>query len=174
MAAPRESGDHQGSGVIDWRFARFGDLAPREIHDLYRARAAAFVVEQDCAFQDLDGADPECWHLLGHEGAELVAYCRLVPPGVKFAEPSIGRVVTTHAARGTGRGRALMEEALACAEKLWQGRPIRIGAQHRLERFYEDFGFVTSSAPYDEDGILHVEMLRPAGRVKEGRGQTVG
>ena len=160
--------------MIDWRFARFDELSPREIHDLYRARAAVFVVEQGCAFQDLDGADPECWHLLGHEGSELVAYARLVPPGVKFAEPSIGRVVTTQAARGTGRGRALMAEALARAEKLWPGRPIRIGAQHRLERFYEEFGFVTSSAPYDEDGILHVEMVRPAGRAKQGRGQTVG
>jgi len=168
---------------MEWRFARFDDLAPREIHDLYRARVAAFVVEQDCVFQDLDGVDPECWHLLGFspsprgEGrgeGELVAYCRLVPPGVKFPEPSIGRVVTTQAARGTGRGRALMAEALARAEKLWPGRAIRIGAQHRLERFYEDFGFVTSSAPYDEDGILHVEMVRPAGRVEEGRGQTVG
>ena len=173
--------------MIEWRFARFDDLSPREIHDLYRARAAAFVVEQDCAFQDLDGVDPECWHLLGYSGAmppsplgegrdegELIAYCRLVPPGVKFPEPSIGRVVTTQAARGTGRGRALMAEALACVEKLWPGRGIRIGAQHRLERFYGEFGFVTTSAPYDEDGILHVEMLRPAGRVKEGRGQTVG
>jgi ElaA protein len=159
--------------VIDWRFARFDELSPREIHDLYRARAAAFVVEQNCAFQDLDGVDPECWHLLGYEG-ELLAYARLVPPGVKFDEPSIGRVVTTQAARGTGRGRALMKEALARAEKLWPGRPIRIGAQHRLERFYEDFGFVTTSAPYDEDGILHVEMVRPAGRAREGRGETVG
>ncbi|HEX3097587.1 MAG TPA: GNAT family N-acetyltransferase [Usitatibacter sp.] len=160
--------------MIDWRFARFDELSPREVHDLYRARIAAFVVEQDCVFQDLDGVDPECWHLLGYEGTELVAYCRLVPPGVKYPEPSIGRVVTTQAARGTGRGRALMAEALARAEKLWPGRPIRIGAQQRLERFYEDFGFVTASAPYDEDGILHVEMVRPAGRVKEGRGQTVG
>lgn len=159
--------------MIDWRFARFDELSPREIHDLYRARAAAFVVEQNCAFQDLDGVDPECWHLLGYEG-ELLAYARLVPPGVKFDEPSIGRVVTTQAARGTGRGRALMKEALARAEKLWPGRPIRIGAQHRLERFYEDFGFVTTSAPYDEDGILHVEMVRPAGRAREGRGETVG
>ena len=159
--------------MIDWRFARFDELSPREIHDLFRARAAAFVVEQNCAFQDLDGVDPECWHLLGYEG-ELLAYARLVPPGVKFDEPSIGRVVTTQAARGTGRGRALMKEALARAEKLWPGRPIRIGAQHRLERFYEDFGFVTASAPYDEDGILHVEMVRPAGRAREGRGETVG
>jgi ElaA protein len=98
--------------------------------------------------------------LLGHQGTELVAYCRLVPPGVKYAEPSIGRVATTQAARRTGRGRELMREALARAGELWPGRAIRIGAQQRLERFYEDFGFVTSSAPYDEDGIPHIEMLR--------------
>jgi ElaA protein len=155
--------------MINWRLARFEDLTAREIHDLFQARASVFVVEQNCAFQDLDGVDPECWHLLGHlpsprpspkgEG-ELVAYCRLVPPGVKYAEPSIGRVVTTQAARRTGLGRTLMREALARAGELWPGRAIRIGAQQRLERFYEDFGFVTSSAPYDEDGIPHIEMLR--------------
>jgi len=169
--------------VIAWRCARFGELSPREIHDLYRARAAAFVVEQDCAFQDIDGIDPECWHVLGYrpsplgEGrdeGELVAYCRLVPPGVKYAEPSIGRVVTAQAARGTGRGRELMREALALAGKLWPGRAIRIGAQHRLERFYEEFGFVAVSAPYDEDGIVHVEMVLPAARVPGRSGETVG
>lgn len=160
--------------MIAWHFARFDELAPREIHDLYRARAEVFVVEQGCPFQDLDGADPECWHLLGRSGGELVAYCRLVPPGVKFDEPSIGRVITTAGARGSGRGRELMREALARAERLWPGRPIRIGAQHRLERFYRDFGFVTDSAPYDEDGIPHVEMVRPAIRVKDGSGEIVG
>lgn len=159
--------------MIAWRFARFDDLAARDVHDLYQARAAAFVVEQDCVFQDLDGADPECWHLLGRRGHELIAYCRLVPPGVKFAEPSIGRVVTTQAARGTGIGRLLMREALARAGELWPGRAIRIGAQHRLERFYTQFGFVTASAPYDEDGILHVEMLRPAARVADRSGQAI-
>ena len=146
--------------MIAGRLARFEDLTAREIHDLFQARSAVFVVEQNCAFQDLDGVDPECWHLLGHRGTELVAYCRLVPPGVKYAEPSIGRVVTTQAARRTGRGRELMREALARAEQLWPGRALRIGAQQRLERFYEDFGFVASSAPYDEDGIPHIEMLR--------------
>ena len=160
--------------MIAWRFARFDDLAPRDVHDLFRARAAAFVVEQGCVFQDVDGADPECWHLLGRSAGELFAYCRLVPPGIKFAEPSIGRVVTTEAARGTGLGRILMREALARAEALWPGRPIRIGAQARLERFYEEFGFVTASAPYDEDGIVHVEMVRPATQPAGRGGETVG
>ena len=155
--------------AIDWRCARFEELTPREVHDLFQARAAVFVVEQACAFQDVDGLDPDCWHLLGRlpspqpspkgEG-ELMAYCRLIPPGVKYAEASIGRVVTTASARGTGLGRVLMREALAKTQALWPGQPVRIGAQHYLKRFYEGHGFAQSSEPYDEDGILHIEMVR--------------
>jgi ElaA protein len=148
--------------MMDWRFAPFAELTPREIHDLYQVRAAAFIVEQDCVFQDVDGVDPECWHLLGSRAGILVAYCRLLPAGAKFAEPSIGRVVTTQAVRGSGMGRELMLEALRRADKLWPGRAIRIGAQQHLERFYTDLGFAVASQPYDEDGILHIEMLRPA------------
>jgi ElaA protein len=148
--------------MISWRFAPFDKLAPREVHDLFQARAAVFVLEQKCAFQDIDGFDPQCWHLLGRGGGELTAYCRIVPPGIKFPEPSIGRVLTTGAARGTGAGRELMREAVARINALWPGRGIRIGAQRYLERFYGDFGFLRSSEPYDEDGIVHIEMLRAA------------
>jgi ElaA protein len=159
MAPPGEGGRAKSDGVIEWRFAPFGELTPREVHDLFRARAAIFIVEQKCLFQDLDGVDPQCWHLLGYEGESLAAYCRFVPAGLKYPEPSIGRVVTTAAARGTGRGRELMREALARADTLWPGQAIRIGAQRHLDRFYAGFGFVVASEPYDEDGIMHVEML---------------
>ena len=141
---------------------------------MLQARSAAFVVEQSCVFLDIDGADPVCWHLVGYRGKELVASARLVPPGTKFAEPSIGRVVTTSAVRGTGLGRELMREALAQAEKLWPRQAIRIGAQRHLERFYASLGFVTASEPYDEDGILHIEMVRPASTIPDRAGQTVG
>jgi ElaA protein len=149
---------------VSWRFARFADLAPQEIHDLYRLRVDVFIVEQDCVFQDVDGVDPQCWHLLGYapappgEGRELVAYCRFIPPGVKFPEPSIGRVITARPVRGTGMGRVLMREAMKRAQGLWPGQALRIGAQAHLERFYNEFGFTKSSEPYDEDGILHIEM----------------
>ena len=159
--------------MIEWRFAPFAELTPREVHDLFQARAAAFVVEQSCVFQDVDGVDPQCWHLLGYLSGQLVAYCRFVPAGTKFAEPSIGRVVTTSAVRGTGQGRVLMREALARAEKLWPGRAIRIGAQRHLERFYNELGFATASEPYDEDGILHIEMLRPASSTAAKAGRKV-
>jgi ElaA protein len=156
--APAKAG--QASRVIDWNFAHFDDLTVRELHDILAVRAAVFVVEQKCAFQDVDGADPACWHLLGRENGAVVAYCRLVPPGLKYPEPSIGRVITSRESRGTGSGRALMQRAIAKAEALWPGQKLRIGAQMYLERFYGDYGFVRSSDPYDEDGILHIEMIR--------------
>lgn len=153
--------------MITWRCAPFGELSAGEVHDLYRARIAVFIVEQACLFQDVDGLDPACWHLLGYPSTGaggLLAYARLVPPGARYAEPSIGRVLTTAAGRGRGAGKALMREALARTRALWPGRPVRIGAQAYLERFYGGFGFVRDSEPYDEDGIPHIEMVRPAPR----------
>lgn len=147
--------------MIAWRVARFEELDAREVHDILQARSAVFVVEQNCVFQDVDGADPASWHLLGREDGALLAYCRLVPPGIKFAEASIGRVLTTEAGRRQGLGRVLMAEAVRRAQALWPGQPLRIGAQVYLERFYGEFGFVRASDEYDEDGIPHIEMVRP-------------
>lgn len=155
--------------MLQWRFAHFDDLGPREVHDLLQARVDVFVMEQNCPFQDIDGVDPASWHLIGRAApaGPVLAYCRLIPAGVKFAEPSIGRVLTTQAVRRTGAGRVLMREALARGAELWPGQAIRIGAQHRLERFYEEFGFAKCSEPYIEDGIPHIEMLRAAAKDQE-------
>jgi ElaA protein len=158
VAPPRQSRGSDTDRLIHWHFAPFAQLTPQQVHDLYRLRAAVFIVEQDCVFQDVDGVDPQCWHLLGKAHDELVLYCRLLPAGVKFAEPSIGRVITAPSVRGRGMGRVLMAEAMRRANELWPGHPLRIGAQAHLERFYNEFGFTKSSEPYDEDGILHVEM----------------
>src|SRR5262249_35925272 len=115
---PANAGIHP----LVWSLAPFAELAPRDLHDALQLRSAVFVVEQTCVFLDIDGADPACSHLLGRnaDGA-LVAYCRLVPPGVKYPEPSIGRVITSKEARRTGAGRELMREAVRRAEGLWPG-----------------------------------------------------
>jgi len=151
---------------VAWQWKRFAELTPAELYALLAARAEVFVVEQRCAFQDLDSVDQFAWHLLGWTDGDrepvLAAYLRLIDPGRKYAEPSIGRVLTTAPFRGIGLGREAMREGLVRAALLFPGRPIRIGAQQRLERFYVELGFRTVSAPYDEDGIAHVEMLRPA------------
>ena len=154
---------------VAWQWKRFAELTPAELYALLAARAAVFVVEQQCAFQDLDAVDEFAWHLLGWAGSNhgrvLAAYLRLIEPGRKYAEPSIGRVLTSAPFRGIGLGREAMREGLARAASLYPDRAVRIGAQQRLERFYRELGFRTVSAPYDEDGVAHVEMLRPAERV---------
>ena len=156
------------SPPILWHWKRFAELEPGELYALLAARAEVFIIEQACAFLDLDGLDAFASHLLGwaeRDGVrELAAYLRLIEPGRKYEEPSIGRVLTTAAFRRTGLGRAAMWEGLARAAALYPGRGVRIGAQQRLERFYEEIGFRTVSAPYQEDGIAHVEMVRAADR----------
>ncbi|AOS79176.1 MULTISPECIES: GNAT family N-acetyltransferase [Hydrogenophaga] len=147
--------------MIAWRCARFDELSAREVYELMRLRSEVFVVEQRCVYLDADGADPGCWHLMGEDGDELQAYARLVPAGLKFAEASIGRVVCDPSTRGTGLGHALMREAVERVRALWGPGPIRIGAQAHLEGFYRQHGFLPDGAPYDEDGIPHIEMLRP-------------
>ena len=152
---------------ITWQWSRFADLTPHALYAALRARSEVFVVEQRCAFLDLDGVDDGAWHLLGwsqKSGVEtLAAYLRLLQPGRRFIEPSIGRVLTTTEFRRTGTGRALMREGVRKSVALYTSNGIRIGAQRYLENFYGEFGFRRSSEPYIEDGIPHIEMLRPAG-----------
>ncbi len=147
---------------MQWQFSSFSELTPKALYEILKARAEVFVVEQQCAYLDMDGIDEQSYHLvLYNDFGELAAYSRLVPPNVKFQEPSIGRVLTTQAARGKGFGRRLMQESIARVIALYPTLPIRISAQAYLEKFYNDFGFVRVSNNYDEDGILHLEMLRP-------------
>lgn len=150
--------------TIDWQFSRFADLTPFDLYDVLAARQNVFILEQTCLYPDIDGYDLEAHHLLGWRDVDgkrqLAAYLRVLAPGAKYDEMSIGRVITTPAARGSGAGRALLNQGIAHAEALHPGHRIRIGAQQYLERFYASFGFETVSAPYDEDGIMHIDMLR--------------
>jgi len=143
---------------IDW--LPFSSLSGREVHDVLQLRERVFIVEQNCPYLDADGADPQCWHGLCRDGETLIATARLVPPGLKYVEPAIGRVVTSPDARRSGAGRALMLSAIAQCKVLWPGQDVRLGAQRYLEKFYGSLGFEPVGEPYDEDGIPHVEMLR--------------
>src|SRR6185437_14006588 len=143
----------------------FSDLAPDDLYDILALRTAIFIVEQNCPYQDSDGADRVSHHLWtrGASG-EMAAYLRVVPPVVKYAEPSLGRITTASSARGTGLGRALVIEGIARVESMYGPVAIRIGAQRYLLRFYEQLGFVSTGYEYEEDEIPHTEMLRAAGR----------
>lgn len=148
-----------------WQWAHFHELTPDDLYDIVALRTAIFIVEQNCPYQDSDGADRVSHHLWtrGANG-EIAAYLRVVPPGVKYVEPSLGRIATASSVRGTGLGRALVREGIARAQRLYGAVPIRIGAQRYLLRFYEQLGFVSTGYEYDEDDIPHTEMVRPAGR----------
>src|SRR5215217_123558 len=150
--------------TITWTCADFSSLSPEDLYSAMELRQKVFVVEQACAYLDADGMDRKALHLLGwsdtHGTRRLIAYARLFPPRIKYAESSIGRVVTHPDVRGTGAGRALMKEAIERIENAGWGKEIRIAAQMYLERFYEGFGFRRVSDPYIDDDIWHVDMRR--------------
>jgi len=147
---------------LRWQWARLQDLAATELYAALAARQQVFTVEQHCAFQDADGHDFRAWHLLGWTRGRvpsLAAYLRILDPGAKYAEPSIGRVLTVPPFRGIGLARGLMAEGIRRCREAWPAKPIRIAAQQRLEAFYASLAFQVASAPYIEDDIPHVDML---------------
>jgi len=146
--------------TLRWSWHAWGDLTPDVLYAFLRLRSAIFVVEQDCVFPEMDGRDPQCEHLCGWNGAELTAYLRLVPPGVRTPEVALGRVVVAQSARGQGLGRAVMVEGLKRCAQRYPGQPVKVSAQAHLEKFYLSLGFRTVGAPYDEDGIRHLDMVK--------------
>ncbi len=138
----------------------FDGLSAKELYAIIRARTEVFVVEQNCPYQELDGLDFFSNHLYFDENGEIAAYMRIVPPGKRFEEVSFGRIFTSLPFRGKGLGAKLMEEGIKAAEKFYGKCPIRISAQKYACGFYEKFGFVKDSEEYDEDGIVHIEMIR--------------
>ena len=148
--------------MLQWQWLRFDELGVHRLYAALALRSRVFVLEQG-PYLDADGLDQTSWHLLGHDQAgEMVAYLRAVDPGLKYDEPSLGRVVIAPEVRGTGLGRLLVAEGLRRADAAWPGRAIRISAQAHLERFYAAFGFERAGANYLEDEIPHVQMIRRA------------
>lgn len=151
--------------ALHWQWLPWDALTRDDLYDLLRLRSAVFVVEQHCPYLDADGKDRHvgACHLLGRAAdGTLAAYLRLLPPGLSFAEPSFGRVITAPAWRGRGLGDELVAQAVARAGQRWPGLALTIGAQAHLARYYAKHGFVAFGEPFDEDGIPHVHMHRAA------------
>ena len=144
---------------ITWICQHCSELSALELLRILQLRAEVFVVEQECIYEDPDHFDADALHLQAFENNTLVAYARLLPPRARFAEASIGRVLTRRSHRGLGLGRKLMKEAMERCTMAYQCNEIRLSAQVYLLKFYTDLGFVEQSAHYLEDGIPHVEML---------------
>ena len=146
--------------MLDFTWYHFSELSTQQIYDALFLRSNVFVVEQNCAYSDIDGKDPLALHLFGMEKDALVSYLRIFPPvdGDKYI--IFGRIVTDKSARIKGYGINLMEELVRYCDTHYPGIGIKCSAQRYLTRFYEKFGFKEYGAPYEEDGIPHIEMRR--------------
>jgi len=144
---------------LNWRFKSYDDLSKVELFDIYYLRQEVFVVEQECAYQDADEKDQLSYHIMAYDKEVLVAYLRIVSPGVSYVEPAIGRVVTKPTHRGLGQGRILMKKAIEQVKSVFDKSSIRISAQEHLIPFYESLNFKVIGEGYLEDNIPHIEML---------------
>ncbi|HET9055242.1 MAG TPA: GNAT family N-acetyltransferase [Chitinophagaceae bacterium] len=145
--------------MINWVLKKFEDLTVYELYAVLQLRNEVFVVQQNCVFQDADNKDKQCWHYMGWENDNLVAYARIIPAGVAYEYASIGRVVNSPGERGRGIGKELMKTAIERTYELFGKVPIKIGAQLYLKKFYSSFGFVQTGEIYLEDGIEHIHMV---------------
>lgn len=148
--------------TLAWTWQRMAGLGVDGVYDMLALRARVFVLEQG-PYLDPDGIDRDCWHLLGRDdGGALRAYLRLVDPGIKYVEPSIGRVVLDKPLRGSGLADTLVDEGISRCAAVWPGQGIRISAQAHLQRFYCRHGFAAQGEAYLEDEIPHIRMWRAA------------
>lgn len=145
---------------IDWQIKYYSDLTLNEFHDLVALRIKVFVVEQDCPYQELDGKDKKAYHVIGRNGiGDIVATARILPPGISYKEPAIGRVIIDEEYRGSGLGHEIMNECIQYAKAEFGNADIIISAQKHLENYYGQHKFVSTGKEYLEDGIPHVEMI---------------
>jgi len=145
---------------IHWHTKAFEELSVEELYDILQLRTDIFVVEQNCPYPELDGKDKNCLHVFATQHGKVVAYARIVPPGLSYKEISIGRVAVHQDYRKEGLGRILLDLAIEKIEEEFDPQDIQIGAQCYLKKFYASFGFEPVSAEYLEDGIPHVDMIR--------------
>jgi ElaA protein len=142
-----------------WICKKFETLTVSELYCILKLRSEVFVVEQNCVYLDADGKDLAAHHLCGWLHNQLVAYCRILPPGLSYPEASIGRVLTHSAHRKDGYGKQLMKRAIQKTYSLYPVPAIKIGAQQYLLAFYTNLGFQAVGEPYLEDDIPHITMI---------------
>lgn len=145
---------------LTWIYKSFNELTPAELYAILQLRIEVFSVEQNCVYQDADGKDQQSIHLCGWNGNFLAAYCRILPAGLSYDHPSIGRVVTSPQHRKNGYGKMLMQKAIEKTIRLFHDPLIIISAQFYLKVFYESLGFEQVSEVYLEDNIPHIKMQR--------------
>ncbi|HEV2186941.1 MAG TPA: GNAT family N-acetyltransferase [Stellaceae bacterium] len=148
---------HTDNISLDWR--RWADFTAPQLYELLQFRQAIFVVEQASPYADLDGRDARAEHLLLRRGEALIGCLRLIEPDPLVR---IGRVAVAPGERGHGLARVMMEAAMERAAQVYPHRDVGVSAQTYLEPFYQSLGFAAVSAPYDDGGVPHIDMVGPA------------
>ena len=147
---------------VVWKIKSFEKLTIKELYAILKIRQEVFIVEQTCYYLDADGYDEKAIHIWGEKNGEIVAYCRIFEPKIKYPESSLGRVLTNPSYRNLKLGKVLLKIALNTIEAKFNTTQVRISAQDYLLRFYSEFGFISTGVEYLEDDIPHTEMLRKA------------
>jgi ElaA protein len=144
--------------MMNWKYVkRMEELSAEDLYKILKLRQDVFVIEQNCIYEDIDNLDQKSEHLLLESGNKLIAYSRIVPAGLKFATPSIGRIVVSPAHRGRGYGYRIVKKSIEIVRESGS-KEVFIEAQEYLHDFYQQLGFEKISDPYDLDGIQHIEM----------------
>lgn len=144
---------------MEWSFKEYNELKLSELYELLRLRSSVFVVEQSCAYLDLDGKDDLATHLVGYQKKKIIVYSRIFALGViekNYAR--IRRIVTRKKNRGKGIGYNLVQKSIQFCKEKFGNKIIKISAQVYLKNFYNQCGFVEKGKIYMEDGIPHCAM----------------
>ena len=146
---------------MDYKWKNFDELSLDDLYAILNLRQKVFIVEQDCPYIDADYTDQDAFHLLGYQGNNLIAYLRAFKPGLKYEGSSMGRIVTKKNSRGLGLGKEIIKEGVRFLKKEYPSYEIVISAQHRLQHFYIELGFISRGDVYLEDNIDHIQMYTP-------------
>lgn len=144
---------------MQFTFKHFSELTLDELYEILQLRTEIFVVEQNCVYNDLDALDKNAIHQFLQKNGKIIAYSRLLKPGTRFPDYSIGRVIVKNSERGTGLGIEMMNQAKSFIINQWKAERIKISAQKYLREFYESLGFQIVTKEYLEDGIPHFGMM---------------
>ncbi|WP_417900430.1 GNAT family N-acetyltransferase [Bacillus haimaensis] len=144
---------------MGWKLKRFNELTNQELYEILKERTSVFVVEQNCPYPEVDGKDPQSYHLFKEENGEIISYLRVLPAGVSYKEASIGRVLVKKEYRGQGLAEELLRRGIDFIHVELKEDTVKIQAQDYLRKFYGSFGFKAITETYLEDNIPHVDML---------------
>lgn len=138
----------------------YTDLSRDELFHILKIRQDIFIIEQECLYEDIDDLDEGVYHAIVYYDNKICGTSRIIQPNINNNFPRIGRIAVHKNYRNLKIGKMLIEESIHFSELKFKKEKIKISAQLQLQKYYETFGFIKTSEPYDEDGIMHIDMVK--------------